>query len=62
MENKRSEKSRIERQGYYSHYAGGPEVSKEEYEKDINDSINKYRKKQEDKKKEKKRKRKRKRD
>jgi hypothetical protein len=51
MENKRSEKSRIARQGYYSHYAGGPEVSKEEYEKDINDSINKYRKKQEDKRK-----------
>ena len=32
MEKKRSEKSRIERQGYYSFFAGGPRVSKEEYE------------------------------
>ena len=60
MEKKRSEKSRIERQGYYSFFAGGPKVSKEEYEKGINASIDAYVKKQEGKKKEKKRNRKKK--
>jgi len=62
MEKKRSEKSRNERQGYYSFFAGGPKVSKEEYEKGINASIDAYVKKQEDKKKKQKQKRKRKRE
>jgi len=60
MEKQRSGKTRYEKQGYYSFFAGGPKVSKEEYEKGINDAIDAYVKKQEDKKKKRKQKRKRK--
>ena len=51
MEKQWSGKTRYEKQGYYSFFAGGPKVSKEEYEKGINASIDAYVKKQEDKKK-----------
>ena len=62
MEKQWSGKTRYEKQGYYSFFAGGPKVSKEEYEKGINDAIDAYVKKQEDKKKKRKQKRKRKRE
>ena len=60
MEKKWSERSRIEKQGYYSLYAGGPEVSKEEYDKWVSGRVGAYVEKQEDKKKNKKRNRKKK--
>ena len=50
MEKQWSGKTRYEKQGYYSFFAGGPKVSKEEYEKGINASIDAYVKKQEGKK------------
>ena len=62
MEKQWSGKTRYEKQGYYSFFAGGPKVSKEEYEKGINDAIEAYVKKQKDKKKKRKQKRKRKRE